>query len=180
VGTGSVPERLVRAVEQLAIAPADRVLEIGCGRGVAVSLVCARLDRGRIVAIDRSATMVRLALQRNTEHIAAGRASIHHGEVDSTLLAGERFDKVFAVNVNLFWTGPAARELAAIRRLLRPGGALYLCYEPPVAARAAELAEKLVAELGKHGFAATTTITPTGGSAVQLSVVARPEPASPR
>jgi precorrin-6B methylase 2 len=67
-------ERFVWAVDILALDPADRVLEVGCGHGVAVSLVCERLTSGRITAIDRSKKMIEMAARRNREHVAAGRA----------------------------------------------------------------------------------------------------------
>jgi trans-aconitate methyltransferase len=54
--------------------PDDQLLEIGCGPGVAVSLVCERLAGGRIVAVDRSPTAIERAARRNAEHVASGRA----------------------------------------------------------------------------------------------------------
>src|SRR5688500_18319162 len=49
---GKASERFVWAVDTLEVRPADRLLEVGCGHGIAVSLVCERLTTGTITAID--------------------------------------------------------------------------------------------------------------------------------
>src|SRR3712207_8974057 len=56
----------------------SRLLEVGCGHGVAVSLVCERLTTGTITAIDRSPKMIEIATRRNRQHVDAGRRSEEH------------------------------------------------------------------------------------------------------
>jgi Methyltransferase domain len=73
---GRASERFVWAVDTLEVRPADRLLEVGCGHGVAVSLVCERLTTGTITAIDRSPKMIEMATRRNREHVDAGRAHL--------------------------------------------------------------------------------------------------------
>jgi SAM-dependent methyltransferase len=157
-----VPERLRWAVQLLDIAPSDEILEIGAGPGVSVSLVCAQLADGHITAIDRSATAIQRATSRNADHVASGRAIFRQldlADVDqvSEALGGQRFDKVLAVNVNLFWVRPAGAELQLIKDLLRPGGAVHLVYEPPGKDQARRVADVVTAALAARGLATAVT-----------------------
>ncbi|MEU9736178.1 class I SAM-dependent methyltransferase [Streptomyces sp. NPDC048002] len=152
----AVPERVRQTVALLAVGPADRLLEIGCGGGAAVAQVCPLLDTGTITALDRSPTAVARALRRNAEPLRQGRASVVQAaftaaDLAAAGLSGERFDKIFSVDVNLFWTGPADAELALARSLLAPGGALYTCYEPP-GQRLEEIATRVTAAFERAGF----------------------------
>ncbi|MGW6458466.1 SAM-dependent methyltransferase [Streptomyces sp. NPDC055078] len=164
-----MPRRLSWAVGQLAVGPADRVLEIGCGRGVAAALVAERLDTGTITAIDRSAHAVDGARLRNAEQLAAGRVVVRRAALTELSAADGPFDQIFAVNVNVFWTSPADGELDLVRSLLAPRGTFSLFYEPPAAARARELAALLTPRLTWPG-ATTAVVTETTGRATLLGI----------
>jgi cyclopropane fatty-acyl-phospholipid synthase-like methyltransferase len=165
-------QRLLWAVDTLAVQPADRLLEIGCGHGVAVSLVCERLDGGSIVAIDRSPTMVEAARRRNADHIAAGRASLQVASLHEADLGDARFDKIFAIHVGVFLRGRPARELAIIRDHLADGGRFYLVEQPLVASAAGETAERLSAVLDDHGFTVHEVLLQDLGTATGVCVIA--------
>jgi ubiquinone/menaquinone biosynthesis C-methylase UbiE len=131
-----VTDRLRAIVEQLEIRPDDRVLEIGCGHGVAATLVCERLDRGRLTAVDRSPKMIEAAARRNAAHVAAGKAEFLVASLEDLGLGDRRFDKVFAVRVGLFHREPhRARRLA--ERWLATGGQLFAFFDPPSRQRSA-------------------------------------------
>ncbi|MFD3380472.1 MULTISPECIES: SAM-dependent methyltransferase [unclassified Streptomyces] len=186
----AVPERIRQAVAALDVRAGDRLLEIGCGGGVAVELVCPLLTTGTITAVDRSATATARAVRRNADPIADGRATIAtaaftESGLTTAGLADRRFDKIFAINVNLFWTGPAHAELALAAGLLAPRGALYAFYQPPgerlderqdqrqgerQGERLDELAAKVTGEFEAGGFAAEVLRL----SAPVVGIVGRP------
>jgi SAM-dependent methyltransferase len=141
-----VSERLSWAAETLAVGPADRVLEIGCGNGGAAALVAGRLVSGRILAIDRSATMIAAAERRQV-----GRAEFRTVSFERADFGDARFDKVFSVNVSMFWK-PPGDAVGAVRELLAPGGLLYVFHQPPVAAKNHEVSAKATALLQQQGF----------------------------
>jgi ubiquinone/menaquinone biosynthesis C-methylase UbiE len=123
-------ERLRRIVEQLDVRPDDRVLEIGCGHGVAATFVCERLERGRLTAIDRSPKMIEAATRRNAAYVEAGTAEFMVATLEDADLGDRRFEVIFAVRVGLFRREPErARRLA--ERWLAPGGTLRAVFDPP-------------------------------------------------
>jgi trans-aconitate methyltransferase len=147
-----VADRILWAVEVLDIQPNDRVLEIGCGHGVAIDLVCEKLSSGQITAIDRSDKMIEAAKKRNQAHIAAGKADLQATTLEKADFGDGRFNKIFAINVSLFWMEPA-ETLQIVKQHLAKGGALYIFHQPPVEAKTHEVADQLKQILPAHGFA---------------------------
>jgi trans-aconitate methyltransferase len=78
-----------------------RVLDIGCGPGAAARAVAARVPRGHVMGIDRSAAAIAQAIGGSAEEIAAGRLSFRRVAAEDFVLEDEDspFDLVFAVRV---------------------------------------------------------------------------------
>jgi ubiquinone/menaquinone biosynthesis C-methylase UbiE len=125
-----VSERLRAIVDRLDIQPTDRVLEVGCGHGVAATMVCERLDGGRLTAIDRSAKMIAAAAHRNAAHVEAGVAEFLVASLEDLDLGDRLFDKIFAVRVGLFHREPE-RARSLVERWLAPGGEVFAFFDPP-------------------------------------------------
>jgi ubiquinone/menaquinone biosynthesis C-methylase UbiE len=124
-------ERLRAIVDELAFGPGDRILEIGCGHGVAATYVLERLRDGRLTAVDRSPKMIEAAALRNAADVDAGRAEFLVAELEDLAPLGDRrFDLVFAVRVGLFHREPErARRL--VEPWLAPGGSVHAYFDPP-------------------------------------------------
>jgi SAM-dependent methyltransferase len=160
------------AVEVLDVAPDDRILEVGCGHGVAVSLVCERLGGGRITAVDRSRKMIEAAATRNRDH--TGKVRFVTASIERADLGDDSYDKAFAVHVaTLHRPGPA---LDAVRTRLIPGGRLYLFHQAPSWKRA-EPAEAFAGALARTlevaGLEPTETLVDAPGGRYSAAVIAR-------
>ena len=168
-------ERFVWAVDTLALGPADRVLEVGCGHGVAVSLVCQRLKGGRITAVDRSQRMIEMATRRNRAHVAEGRAVLKTTALEEADFGAERFDKVFAFNVAPFWLQPK-EALGIVRRHLAPDGAVYLFWDArhTQPGRASDLADRLSERIRLADFSVHHVLVKDLRPVPAVCVIARP------
>jgi ubiquinone/menaquinone biosynthesis C-methylase UbiE len=120
-----VSERLKRIVDALDPQPGERVLEIGCGHGVAATYVCER--GAKLTAIDRSPKMIAAAAKRNERF---GDAEFLVAELEALDLGQRRFDAIFAVRVGLFHREPERARMLA-ERWLAPGGRLKTVFDSP-------------------------------------------------
>jgi ubiquinone/menaquinone biosynthesis C-methylase UbiE len=123
-------ERLRAVVEELQIGPNDRVLEVGCGHGVAATFVCERLEGGHLIAVDRSSKMIEAASRRNAAYIEAGKAEFLVATLEDLDLGDRRFDKILAVRVGLFHHEPA-RARRIVERWPAPRGTFLAVFDAP-------------------------------------------------
>jgi SAM-dependent methyltransferase len=158
-----IPGRIRWAVEVVDPRPGERLLEVGCGPGVAASLVCARLTTGHLTAVDRSAVAVERTLRRGAGHVDAGRLTVVRSALDELDVTG--VDKAFSVDVNVFWTTGAARELAVLHRALRPGGRLFVLYGTGPGDSEQVLA-KVAAAVSAAGFAEPARLRSPHGTGI--------------
>ncbi|MBO1419891.1 methyltransferase domain-containing protein [Streptomyces sp. FH025] len=99
----------------------SRVLEAGCGVGAQTVHLLAASPGVLLTAADLSAESLALARERVAAQAPAARVAWHHGDLHRLPFADGSFDHVFLCFVLEHLPDPAA-ALAALRRVLRPGG----------------------------------------------------------
>lgn len=119
------------AVDMLEVQKSERVLEVGFGPGVALGEIARVIGNGFAAGIERSPTMVRQASGRLRQRIGQGYVELKEGTAESVPYSDASFDRVLSVNTIYFWPDPRP-ELREMRRVLRPGGVLVLCFRGAV------------------------------------------------
>jgi ubiquinone/menaquinone biosynthesis C-methylase UbiE len=144
------------ALAELAPEPGDRLLEVGFGGGDLLRSLLGQ-DPALVTGVDVSEAMVARARRRGD---GEERLRLLLASVDNLLLDAGSVDKAYSVNSVYFWTdlAVASREFA---RVIRPGGALALCFQTPQAVRswpghvhgfAAYEVEEVALQLERAGF----------------------------
>jgi trans-aconitate 2-methyltransferase len=106
-----------QVLARLPLAGGETVLDAGCGSGRVTRLLLERLPRGRVVAVDASAEMVRHARRALGDRATVLRADLTELELD------EPVDAVFS-NAVFHWVLDQDRLFERLHAALRPGGVL--------------------------------------------------------
>ncbi|GAB4000501.1 class I SAM-dependent methyltransferase [Glycomyces albus] len=117
------------AVQLLDVQPTDRVIELGCGPGVALAALAARATRGLVVGVDHSEVVIRQARRRNRAAVRTGRLRLVHAPVEHLSVDDGPFDAALAVNTVGMWPDATGR-LRELAGRLRPGGRIALVSQP--------------------------------------------------
>jgi SAM-dependent methyltransferase len=100
----------------------ENVLEVGCGSGWLSRLMAGQLSQGRVVGMDVSDEMVRLARRACAE---LPNAMFVVGTADEIPWQGQFFTRAVSVESAYYWPEPQ-RGLQEIFRVLREGGSAWL------------------------------------------------------
>lgn len=109
------------ALESLEISDDSRVLDIGCGGGLAMSLLRQKFNGGVVAGVDYSPTAVEETTKFNESAVERGECTVTEGSVSELPFEGNHFDLVTAFETVYFWP-KLTQDFGELLRVLRPGG----------------------------------------------------------
>lgn len=108
-----------QAIELMSIGEEARVLDVGCGSGWATRLMAQRATKGRVVGIDISDEMVRLARETSA---AFPNVEFQIASAERLPFNDREFSHAFSME-SLYYYSDMLAALREIKRVLEPGGA---------------------------------------------------------
>jgi arsenite methyltransferase len=109
-------------LEKMGLAATDNVLDVGCGSGWLSRRLAKRVMEGRVVGMDVSDEMIRVARRTSLDFENILYAT---GEVAEIPWEANFFNHAISVESAYYWPEPAA-GVREIFRVLRPGGAAWI------------------------------------------------------
>lgn len=104
-----------RLIEELRFLGHERVLDLGCGDGALTARIAELVPQGRVVGVDASQGMIKVASRKRKENLTFRLMDINRLDFN------EEFDAVFS-NATLHWVKDHWLLLSNIRKSLRTGG----------------------------------------------------------
>ncbi len=107
-----------QAIELMNISEQSHVLDVGCGSGWAVNLIAAKASKGRVVGIDISDEMIRLAAESSASF---SNVELRIASAEKLPFRDGEFSHVFSME-SLYYYSDMLEALKEIKRVLGPGG----------------------------------------------------------
>lgn len=125
-----ISKRLLHIVDELPLKDGIRMLEIGCGSGVAAREILNRTKNTFILAIDRSEKAIAQAVKQSALEVSSGRLKLLKVAIEELNIKNEPlYDFAYAIRVGaLDGRHPELESIAKerIKAILKPGGKLYM------------------------------------------------------
>lgn len=112
----------------LEVQPGAMALDCGCGGGANIAKLLEKCPAGKVMGIDYSEVGVKSSRRLNRKAIEAGRCEVYQASAAELPFEDARFDLVTAFETVYFWQDPV-RCFGEVRRVLKPGGAFFICNE---------------------------------------------------
>jgi arsenite methyltransferase len=109
-------------LEKIRLAQTDNVLDVGCGSGWLSRRISKLVPEGRVVGMDISDEMVRVARRTSGEH---DNILFIPGEVAEIPWEPNFFTHAISVESAYYWPDPAS-GIRELQRVLRPGGSAWI------------------------------------------------------
>lgn len=109
-------------LEKMGLVAADNVLDVGCGSGWLARRLAKRVPDGRVVGMDVSDEMIRVARRTSLDFENILYAT---GEVGEIPWEANFFNHAISVESAYYWPEPA-EGIREIFRVLRPAGAAWI------------------------------------------------------
>jgi ubiquinone/menaquinone biosynthesis C-methylase UbiE len=107
-----------QAIERMRVPDEARVLDVGCGSGWATRLLAQKASKGRVLGIDISDEMIKIARDSSASF---SNIDFRVASAEAIPFADDEFTNAFSME-SLYYYGNMAAALCEIHRVLAPGG----------------------------------------------------------
>ena len=144
-----------KTVDLMQLQTDSRVLEVGCGPGLALALCAEHISDGRVVGLDHSPVMIKQAQRRVLRAEHATKVALHVGGIEKLQDWQSAFDRIYSLNVIQFIPNKAD-YFRAVLDALDTDGTCFTTYQPRLdnddPNGAAAMADEISALMQSVGF----------------------------
>ncbi|MBR0613792.1 methyltransferase domain-containing protein [Bacillus safensis] len=115
-------------IQLLNIQENDRILEIGTGRGITLSKVAEKLDRGKVYGVDASRHMIKYAKRKHKKLTEQDKAVITLGKAEQLPFEDRSFNKLFTVQT-IYYLKDIEQVMKEVYRVLQVDGEVFLSFQ---------------------------------------------------